>query len=233
MMNLKNTLLVALFSLVPSILSANEIPPVFENLKAGKKQTVVLYGTSLTAEGAWSGALKTWFQTTFPNQVTVINAAGPGQCSDWGLQNLEQKVLKHQPDLVFIEFSYNDAHEKFKMPVPKGRENLDAMVKAIRANKPDTTIVLQIMNVGWDAPNGNRSLSVRPQLLAFNENYRTYTKEQNMPLLDHYIAWNKLKESQPEVFHRLVPDGSHPIKEGSLLYTWPLVKSWLETARSN
>jgi lysophospholipase L1-like esterase len=232
-MNLKTLLKIAFLGLVASGLSAQEIPAVFKNLKAGKPQTVVLYGTSLTAQGAWAGALKEWFQTAYPKQVTVLNTAGPGQCSDWGLQNLGEKVLKHKPDLVFIEFSYNDAHEKFKMSLPKGKENLDAMVKAIHAQNPDTTIVLQIMNIGWDAPNGNRSLSVRPQLLAFNENYRVYAKEQELPLLDHFIAWNQLKETKPEIFQSLVSDGSHPTKEGSLLYTWPLVKNWLETARGN
>ena len=88
-----------------------------------------------------------------------------------------------------------------------------------------------ILAVAWFFSTNRRA--IRPQLLAFNENYRTYAKAKNMPLLDHYIAWNKLKENQPEVFQRLVPDGSHPIKEGSLLYTWPLVKSWLETADGN
>ena len=69
----------------------------------------------------------------------------------------------------------------------------------------------------------------------FTEAYNAmgYAKPKIVPLLDHYIAWNELKESEPEVFQRLVPDGSHPIKEGSLLYTWPLVKSWLETAGGN
>jgi lysophospholipase L1-like esterase len=229
-MSLKTLLPIAIFSLLAAGLSAQTSPPVFKNLKAGKPQTVVLYGTSLTAKGAWAEALKEWFQTAYPKQVNVINTAGPGQNSDWGLQNLKERVLKHKPDLVFIEFSYNDAHDKFKMTLPKGKENLDAMVKAIRAQNPATTIVLQTMNVPWDAPNGNRSSSARPQLLACNENYRAYAQEQNLPLLDHYIAWNTLKETKPEEFQRLVPDGTHPGREGSLLYTWPLVKSWLDTA---
>lgn len=48
--------------------------------------------------------------------------------------------------------------------------------------------MLQTMNVGWDAPNGNRSLSARPQLEAFNEVYRGYAREHGLPLLDHYGA---------------------------------------------
>jgi lysophospholipase L1-like esterase len=106
-------------------------------------------------------------------------------------------VVNHQPDLVFLEFSYNDASEKFQLPLERGMQNLDAMVKALEEFDPGLTIVLQIMNIGWDAPNGNRSQSTRPQLEAFNDNYRAYARIHSMTLLDHYPNWRKLKEQPP------------------------------------
>lgn len=102
------------------------------------------------------------------------------------------------PGLVFIEFAYNDAHIKFQMTLEQGAKHLDAMVRALREQNPQLAIVLQTMNVGWDAPNGNQSLTSRPQLNAFNENYRRYAREQRLPLLDHYPNWARLKqESRP------------------------------------
>jgi len=89
------------------------------------------------------------------------------------------------------------------------------------------------MNVGWDAPNGNRSLSVRPNLEQYNDNYRKFAREQGLPLLDHSIAWKKLKETDPDKFKWYIPDGSHPSTEGSLAVTWPTIKAWLETARAS
>lgn len=202
--------------------------PVFTQLESGKPQTVVVYGTSLTHGGAWAQAARQWLDEHYPNQVTFINSAVPGQNSDWGLANLEGKVLAHRPDLVFIEFSYNDAHDKFHMPVERGAANLKAMIETLRAENPEVVIVLQTMNVGWDAPNGSRSSSVRPQLDAFNDNYRNVARALGLPLLDHYPAWKKLKDTEPQRFQKYVPDGSHPTDKASLAITWPTVKAWLE-----
>ena len=203
----------------------------FQNLRAGRNQTVIVYGTSLTAGGAWAIALLEWFDEHFPKQVKFVNSGGPGENSDWGVMNLPDKVLAHRPDLVFIEFSYNDAHAKFAMPLARGAKNLDAMVHALREQNPHVEIVLQTMNVGWDAPNSNRSLSSRPQLESFNENYRRYAREQRLPLLDHYQSWMKLKQENPAQFQAFIPDGSHPTKEGNLTVAWPAIRAFLEQAR--
>ncbi|QYY37263.1 GDSL-type esterase/lipase family protein [Ruficoccus sp. ZRK36] len=209
-------------------LNGDARPDFFKSLAEGKKQTVVFYGTSLTVTGEWTRAMAQWFEKRYPGQVTTINAGGSGQNSDWGLGHVQKRVIEHDPDLVVIEFAYNDAHEKFQMPIERGLSNLDAIVSRIRANNPDVTIVLQTMNDGWDAPNGNRSRSVRPQLEAYNQNYRIYADKNGYDLLDHFIVWHALKLYEPQKYQEYVPDGSHPNKEGSLLYTWPLMKSWLE-----
>jgi lysophospholipase L1-like esterase len=203
----------------------------FQNLRAGRNQTVIVYGTSLTAGGAWAIALREWFDEHFPKQVKFVNSGGPGENSDWGVQNLPDRVLAHRPDLVFIEFSYNDAHAKFAMPLERGAKNLDTMVQALREKNSHVAIVLQTMNVGWDAPNSNRSLSSRPQLESFNENYRRYAREQRLPLLDHYQSWMKLKQENPAQFQAFIPDGSHPTKEGNLTVAWPAIRAFLEQAR--
>ncbi|MDD5350556.1 MAG: NAD(P)-dependent oxidoreductase [Chthoniobacteraceae bacterium] len=204
---------------------------VFRNLEAGRPQTVLLYGTSLTEGGAWTQALREWFDTQYPGQVTFLNRACGGMNSDWGAENLQTRVLDCHPDLVFLEFSYNDAHDKFALPVERGAANLDRMVKAIRAQSPETLIVLQIMNIGWDAPNGNRSASVRPRLQAYNDNYRRYAASHGLPLLDHNPAWRRILETEPERFQRMIPDGSHPTPEASLSVTWPAIRDLLESLR--
>lgn len=210
----------------------SKTPGIFRELAAGKAQTVIVYGTSLTRGGQWAAATKEWFDTAYPGQVQFINSGGPGENSDWGLANLKLKVLDHRPNLVFIEFSYNDAHEKFKMTVEQGAENLRKIVEAIRAQDPETTIVLQTMNVGWDAPNGKGSFSIRPNLEKYNDNYRRLAEELNLPLLDHYAAWKRLKDTDPPTYQRYISDGTHPETEGSLAVTWPTVKAWLEEGRA-
>jgi acyl-CoA thioesterase I len=204
---------------------------LFKNLQNDKKQTVVVYGTSLTHGGAWAKEMKSWFDEQYPGLVTFINSGGPGQNSDWGLAQLKTKVLDHQPDYVLIEFSYNDAHEKFKLPVERGAKNLAAMVAAIHKARPHAEIILQTMNVPWDPPNSKFPAKSRPHLEAYNDNYRAFAKEHRLPLVDHYVAWKKLLETEPAKYHKQLPDGSHPNAEASLAITWKGIRTLLEQAQ--
>ncbi len=204
---------------------------IFKNLRAGTKQTVVVYGTSLTVGGAWTKALKEYFEKHFPGQVTFFNSGGSGQNSDWGMANLQNKVLAHRPDLIFIEFSYNDAHMKFNLSPEKAARNLDAMTQTLRAQNAQMDIVLQTMNVPWNAPNGNGSATARPQINDYNDVYRRYARENALPLLDHFVNWSKLLKDDPKKYQSWVPDGSHPNAEASRAITWPAMEALLDKAR--
>ena len=61
-------------------LSAQENPKAqfVQHLDAGKKQTVVTFGTSLTAVGAWVDQFATELEQTYPGQAKVINGAQGG-----------------------------------------------------------------------------------------------------------------------------------------------------------
>lgn len=215
-----------------SSLTAGDPPKLkafFRRLSAGEKQTVVVYGTSLTEGGAWTSAMRKWFDKHFPKQVTFVNSGGSGQNSTWGKEALRSKVLAHRPDVVLIEFSYNDAHEKFRLSPQQASGNLQKIIEEIHGELQNAAIVLQIMNIPWDAPNGNRSASVRAQLEHYNEVYRRASSEYGLPLIDHSVTWRKLKEENPEQFFAYIPDGSHPSREGSLAVTWPVIKGFFET----
>ncbi len=213
--------------------SPDSLAGFFQKLKAGEKQTVVTYGTSLTAAGAWVPLMQQWFDGKFPGQVTIINSGGPGQHSDWGAAQVESKVLAHAPNLVFVEFSYNDAHLRFQLTPEHCRKNLETILEKIQTKDPATAIVLQTMNAPWDPPEGKGmqdSATNRPALEAFNDNYRAVAKAQNLPLVDNYPDWVAIKETDFPRYQTLVPDGSHPNKFGSTEVTWKNVQALLEKA---
>jgi len=216
---------------LPASAAEARLSRLFRSLEAGENQTVVVYGTSLTLYGAWAGAAEAWFNANYPGQVTFINSGGSGMNSDWGVANLQGSVLDHHPDLVLMEFSFNDAHTNFAMPVARGWSNLNAMMQDIRGQDVETTVLLQIMNVPWDAP-GNPASTARPQLESFNENYRRFATGDDVPLLDHYPAWQALQRTNPALYQSYVPDGAHPTAEGSLAITWPALREWLEGSRA-
>ena len=227
--------------LLPLLLSATAVAEeaplpitVFKNLQAGKKQTVVVYGTSLSINGAWAKSVKEYFDKEFPSQVTFANAAQAGMHSNWGVENIQKRVLTRQPDLVFIEFSANDAATKHKISREKSEANLDQMVKALRQQNPQVDIILQTMNPAWDSPTNTAKKygTDRPELESYYDVYRSYAQKNHLPLADHYPNWAKIKKDDRQRFEKDVTDGIHPQPEPSLAVTWPTIREMLEKARA-
>lgn len=182
------------------------------NLQAGKTQTVVYYGTSLTAGGAWTRLLTERLKEKFPGLVTAHNSGGPGAHSGWGIDNVNQKVVALKPDVVFIEFSINDAVARFNLPPERAKENLNKMIDRIRAASPECEIILQIMNPVIDRPQGDSGW--RPTLEQCQQNYRDVAAARGLLLIDHMPAWTKLLQSDEKTFRSYVPDGVHPVEAG-------------------
>lgn len=191
-----------------------------QNLEAGKKQTLVTFGTSLTAVGAWVDQLATVLNQQYPGQCTVINGAQGGANSDWGVKSLDEKVLKHKPDTVLIEFAVNDAVSKRKTSVAHARKNLTHIIGRILAQNPQCEIILQVMNI----PVAHTRTS-RAKLDAFNQMYRDVAVERGYQLIDHWPNWEKLLNEDPLRFLAYNPDTIHPVRDGALHVITPhLVK---------
>lgn len=180
-----------------------------ENLKAGKKQTVVTYGTSLTAGGKWFGPVKEIIDQKFPGQLTYFNGAASGRESRWGLKMLDQNIIAHKPDTVFIEFSINDAVARFKLSTDESRKNMTEMLDRIKKALPNCEIILQITNPVVGKPKGD--YSERVNQTAYEQIYRDLAKQRGLLLIDNAPAWQKILKDQGEAAYlKLVTDGVHP-----------------------
>lgn len=85
------------------------LPNVFAKLEAGGAVRVGYIGGSITAQPGWRPKTLAWFQERFPKaQVSEINAAIGGTGSDLGCYRLHHDVLRHKPDMLFVEFAVND-----------------------------------------------------------------------------------------------------------------------------
>jgi len=176
-----------------------------EKLKAGKKQTIVAYGTSLTQYGAWVKQLQDYLEKNYPGLATVTNSGGSGQQSEWGLKNVQEKVIKLKPDAVFIEFSVNDCVGRFKISVEKAKSNLAEITKRIKDANPDCEIILQVMN-----PVIGKSAADRKDMKSYQQMYRDFAKEKGYILIDHMPEWEKVLDKSEKDFLKFVPDGLHP-----------------------
>jgi lysophospholipase L1-like esterase len=199
-----------------------------QNLEAGKKQTLVTFGTSLTAVGAWVDQLRVVLDQQFPGQATVINGAQGGANSDWGCGAIDEKVLAHKPDTVLIEFSVNDAVAKRKTSVDHARENLENMIDRVLAANPDCEIILQLMN-----PPIGHTKTARPNLAAYGQMYHDVAAARGFRLIDHGPAWQDLLKTDPRTFLLCSPDTIHPLRSGSLKVSTPVVLAALGLAPGN
>ena len=85
------------------------LPNFFAKLDAGGEVRIAYFGGSITAQPGWRPKTLKWFQEQYPKaKVSEINAAIGGTGSDLGVYRLGRDVLRHKPDLVFVEFAVND-----------------------------------------------------------------------------------------------------------------------------
>ena len=196
--------------LVPCFCPAAESAAFITNLAAGKPQTIVTYGTSLTAGGDWVAQVGAALEKKFPKLVTLVNSAQGGMWSKWGVDNLEARVIAKKPDVVFIEFSINDAYLEYKTSPEEARRNLEAMIDRTRAALPGSEIILMVMN-----PPTGEHLERRPKIADYEQVYREVAKARALRLIDHSANWQVVLKAGEAQWRTLVPDGIHPNAAGA------------------
>lgn len=196
-----------------------------ENLKSGKPQTVVAYGTSLTAEGAWLGDLESAFQSRYPDLATVLNRGGSGKCSSWGVKNVKEHVCSFRPDAVILEFCINDCVARFGCSVEQSRGNLEAIINRIVDQNPDCLVILMTMTLGDLHPKGHESY--REDVAPYHAAYREVARNRGLILIENDLSWRELRDTDPELYRSYVPDGVHPSAEADSAMVTPLILSTL------
>ena len=191
------------------------------NLKAGKAQTVVAYGTSLSAGGGWVKQVPDALAKLFPGKITMVNSGGSGQYSKWGVDNLDKMVLEKKPDAVFIEFGVNDAVARFKLPLAGAKANLESMVDRILKQNPECEIILMTMTPADAYPKGHGSY--RENIGDVYQMYRDVAKARKLLLVDNYANWLALQKSDRATFDRYIPDSVHPNAEGCAKIVTPAI----------
>ncbi len=192
-------------------------PPIaarfIAELRAGRPQHIVIYGTSLSKGGAWVPQLQQTLDARFPGLVKLTNCARGGQHSGWGMANVDTAVIALKPDVVFIEFAINDAVTRFDLSLDTIRRNVDTILDRLAAALPACEVILQIMNPAFGKAEGDPAH--RRNQDAYQQIYRAAAQRRGLRLIDHSIAWNRLLAAEGEAgVKKLIPDGVHPNAEG-------------------
>jgi len=111
----------------------NGIGNTLAKLNAGRPVTIAYFGGSITAAAGWRPKTLAWFRQRYPrSEITEVNAAIGGTGSFLGVFRCRQDVLKHDPDLIFIEFAVNDGDEA---PEAIWRQ-MEGIIRQARAANP-------------------------------------------------------------------------------------------------
>ncbi|MES2658231.1 MAG: SGNH/GDSL hydrolase family protein [Verrucomicrobiota bacterium] len=209
MASISKILAAAAIALLPGLLRAEVSEAYFLTaLAQGQRQKIVVYGTSLTANAAWPAELQSTLRASYGNKLRIINAAGGGKDSRWGLANLSSRVLVHRPDAVFIEFSINDALEDSKLGVGESMANLREMITGIRHELPYCDVIVMVMN-----PPTGPAFAKRSRIEDYQKGYRRVAEETSCRLISFSAVWRDIMTHHPDRWRSYAPDGLHPNKK--------------------
>lgn len=127
---------------------------VLQKLKRGEKCKLLFYGDSIstgcnasgTEQGGnvppymppFHGLVSEYLQEKYAAEVELVNTSVGGMNTIWGLQNIDERVIAHSPDLVFIAFGMNDP----ATPRQEYKAMVKEMIDKIHAAAPQTEIML-------------------------------------------------------------------------------------------
>lgn len=194
-------------------------PAFISDLAAGQELTVVVYGTSLTERGTWPVLMQRALHRRYQGRLRLVNSAMSGQTSQWGVLHLQERVLRHRPDVVFVEFAINDAHERFGIDVDEMQQNYRYMIERIRKELPDCEIILMTMSDAAGQAEQNRQF----RLHEYYQAVRDLAEDYNLFLIDLYPHWQRLRARNEPLHRRYMPDGLHPTEEATRRFILPLL----------
>ena len=137
-----------------------------EKVKAGKEVRVAYLGGSITAMNGWRNLTTDWLRTTYPQaKVKEIHASIGGTGSNLGAFRVAYDALRHNPDLLFVEFATNDS----KAEPESIWRSMEGIVRQTWKKNPATDIVFtytitEAMKQDYLAGKCNRAASAMEQL---------------------------------------------------------------------
>ena len=105
---------------ITNVGNRSRIANVMKKALRGENITIATIGGSITEGVAldrepvgkrdlgWASLMGDWWKRMFPGQVAFVNAGISGTPSIFGNYRLEDDVLCHDPDLLFVEFAVDD-----------------------------------------------------------------------------------------------------------------------------
>ncbi len=186
--------------------------------EAGQRLSVVFFGASLTWGANASDPLLTSYRARIGQRLedaypkahfTFWDAAIGGTNSQLGVFRLQRDVLRHKPDLVFLDFSAND---DIYSAVPETLASYEALVRRILA-ETQAPVVQVIFPFQWNvAQQKTDGMLRRDAHLAISRAYRTAVGDAIT------LAQQRVRDGRTTLASLWPVDGVHPCDAGYELF---------------
>lgn len=189
---------------------------VMERASRKENITIAFLGGSITQGFAsteptlcYAGRTFSWWKNRFPEtEFKYINAGIGATDSEYGVARLDEHVLRHEPDLVFVEFSVNDENtEHYK-------ETYESLVRKLFFSKKKPAVIL-LHNVYYE--NGKSAQEIHTEI----------AKHYDLPSLSAKETIYRAVQEGKMILADIAEDGLHPTDKGHE-YVAKLVCFYLE-----
>jgi lysophospholipase L1-like esterase len=209
---------------------------IWDDLRRGESRTVVLYGTSLTiaegpeASGAWVLEFRRWAKERFGDRLKIVNAAESARNSQWGLENLAERVIARHPDFVFIEFGMNDSYVPYACTLKQVERQIGELIRRIQEAR--SGVALMTMNPKIEDAVEPVAPAQHNLLAAFYRLYADAASRHQLDFIDHYSAWIARELREPGYLKNHIRDGVHPQGPATVEITWANLEAYLNEVTS-
>ena len=184
---------------------------------------IVCFGDSITGiyyhtggRRAWPEMLEIALRKACPQtDVTVINAGITSQTTVDALARIDKDVLRHKPQLVAVMFGMNDV---VRVPLDTFANNLTEIVRQCRQIQAEVLLC---------TPNSVYDTKTRPvkKLVQYAEAVRRVGRENNVPVVDCYAAYETVRARDPKEWALLMSEMIHPNMAGHKLFAEEIARA--------
>ena len=146
----------------------------------------------------------------------VINTGMSGSTSEDLLSDIDWRVLRFKPDIVFLMIGTNDCTGG-EVKTSIFRKNLTEIIKTIRRNNA-------ILILNTPTPISSSCDPKRSSLPAYIQVIRDLSKEHNVVLIDQWLYWGKQYPNEDSKMS-LLADAIHPNQFGHRMIANTIFKS--------
>ena len=188
-------------------------------LQKGEDITIGYIGGSITQMKGYRDFTTEYFENNYEGKVKEVDIALAGTNADLGVCRVDDEILVHKPDLVFIEYASNGGDAK----------HVEGLVLKIWKNDPTTDIVF-LYTSATNYYSTHYSQGKLPPFVEMSEKIADYYKIPSVyfgkQAFDMYEAGQLVLNGSPEPMKILyTTDKTHPTEQGHLLGAGAIARS--------